>query len=284
MQSSDADPEVLRRFKEALGLETPSGQYRLLAVLQEDWHSGRMGCEGLRLYGIDVDFAFSRQQVIDGLNGSPDIVFVSDGYPRQDGDLLQLVRELGYEGPVVYCTWHGTTCLGWYYGADCVICEWDPGPRMARLIRDIVRSYRAGRGRISLLRKRRRLFISHCSADHDFVERLARSLLARGFFVWFDEWVLKVGDSIIQRIQDAIDESSHLIVVLSPGSVDSKWVREELNSMLKEQVDCSETRVLPILYRQCKLPSFLRDKLYADFTGDFENAFAALMRKMPGRC
>ena len=105
----------------------------------------------------------------------------------------------------------------------------------------------------------------------------------RGFFVWFDEWELKVGDSIVQRIGDALDESSHLVVVLSPASVDSRWVREELNAMLKDQVDSAETRVLPILYRQCALPAFLRDRLYADFTGDFEAAFAAFMRKMPGR-
>lgn len=74
------------------------------------------------------------------------------------------------------------------------------------------------------------LFLSHSSKDNEFVEKLRQSLKADGYNVWYDDWEIRVGDSIIQKINDGISESDFLIIVLSKNSVNSKWVREELNS------------------------------------------------------
>jgi predicted nucleotide-binding protein len=74
----------------------------------------------------------------------------------------------------------------------------------------------------------RTVFISYSSKDRDFAERLATDLRASGAGVWFDQWEIKVGDSITQKINDGIHDNDYLAVVLSPDSVASHWVRKEL--------------------------------------------------------
>jgi hypothetical protein len=44
------------------------------------------------------------------------------------------------------------------------------------------------------------VFLSHSSKDHAVVRPLAERLRADGLKVWFDEWVLKSGDSIPAKI------------------------------------------------------------------------------------
>ncbi|MCP5119049.1 MAG: TIR domain-containing protein [bacterium] len=55
-------------------------------------------------------------------------------------------------------------------------------------------------------------------ADKAIANRLAAELTRHNTHVWVDTWELNVGDSIINRIQEAINESSALPVVLSPPS------------------------------------------------------------------
>ena len=44
-------------------------------------------------------------------------------------------------------------------------------------------------------------FLSHASADKDrFVRHFAEELTARGLRVWFDEWALLPGDSLVDKI------------------------------------------------------------------------------------
>jgi hypothetical protein len=52
-----------------------------------------------------------------------------------------------------------------------------------------------------------RVFISYSHADSPFVDRLAADLQAAEIDVWVDRWEVKVGDSIINRINSGIHES-----------------------------------------------------------------------------
>ena len=83
--------------------------------------------------------------------------------------------------------------------------------------------------------------------DREFVNRLARLLASLGFEVWYDQWKLDVGDSLIEKIQAGIKWTDWLIVVLSPVSVTSKWVKEELNAALSGQLRGRAIGILPVL-------------------------------------
>src|SRR5262245_46624147 len=114
------------------------------------------------------------------------------------------------------------------------------------------------------------VFFSHTHADKPFVRRLGADLAALGARVWIDEAELNIGDNLLRRIAAAIDEMQYLAVVLSPDAVASSWVQQELEQAMASQLASREIKTLPLLYRKCELPGFLRGKLYADFTEGFK--------------
>jgi len=122
-----------------------------------------------------------------------------------------------------------------------------------------------------------RIFLSHSSEDRVFVNTLALDLKSRGFDVWYSEWELGVGDSLATAIQTGIAEASWLIVVLSPESVKSRWVREELNAGFARQLAEDRVYILPVLHKDCEIPIFLRDRIYADFRHGYSTALQKLL-------
>jgi hypothetical protein len=93
---------------------------------------------------------------------------------------------------------------------------------------------------------------------------LVRDLKDGDIPVWFDEAELEPGDSIIQKIEAAIDRMDYLIVILSPASVSSGWVREELRMALHKGIAGRKFTVIPVLRAKCEIPGFLRDRKYVD--------------------
>lgn len=121
------------------------------------------------------------------------------------------------------------------------------------------------------------IFISYSHADKARVDHLAAHMVKRNATVWVDTWELNVGDSITQRIQDAITESDALLVVLSKASVESEWCKKELSAGLIRELDEKRVIVLPVLLEDCEIPLFLRDKMYADLRTDFESGLSSIM-------
>lgn len=121
-------------------------------------------------------------------------------------------------------------------------------------------------------------FVSHNSGDKPFVRRLAQALQAQGVECWVDEAEIRFGESLIQKISQAIEELDVVIAVISARSVDSDWVRKELSLALTKEIESRRVVVIPVLISRCDIPFFLRDKLYADFTDLGE--FSANARKL----
>jgi hypothetical protein len=140
-----------------------------------------------------------------------------------------------------------------------------------------VRQYTFGLG---MQTRSNRLFISYSSRDRDFVSTLAAELKSFGVEVWWDKWEMKVGDSINKKIQEGISSSGWLAIILSPNSVKSPWVERELNSALTRELESKEVFVLPILYQECEIPLFLKEKIYADFRGSFHDGIATLLARV----
>jgi len=124
------------------------------------------------------------------------------------------------------------------------------------------------------------IFISYSHNDGDFVERLAKQLVAHKVSIWLDRWEMHVGDSLIDRIQTAITDASALLVILSPDSVDSAWCKKELNSGLIRELEERRIVILPVLIRDCTIPMFLREKLYADFRTDFDAGLKTILESV----
>ncbi len=121
------------------------------------------------------------------------------------------------------------------------------------------------------------VFISYSHKDSSIVTKIAAHLVKHKANIWIDTWELNVGDSLIARIQEAIQESSALLVMLSKASVQSEWCKKETGAALMRELSEKKVIVLPVLIEDCEVPLFLKDKMYADFRTDFDSGLAAVL-------
>lgn len=96
------------------------------------------------------------------------------------------------------------------------------------------------------------VFISHAGEDKDeFVRPLARELEGLGFRVWYDEFQLKVGDSLRRSIDRGLVNSRYGVVVLSSAFFEKNWPQYELDGLVAREASGSKV-VLPIWHKVSK--------------------------------
>ncbi len=102
-------------------------------------------------------------------------------------------------------------------------------------------------------------------------------LVARNVNIWLDRWELNLGDSLIEKVQDAVDGASALLVILSKASTESEWCKKELSSGLLRELEEKRVVVMPVLLEDCDIPLFARGKLYADFRSNFDDGLRTVV-------
>jgi len=110
-----------------------------------------------------------------------------------------------------------------------------------------------------------KVFIAHASEDKKVAKKIANDLTKNGYQVWFDEWEIKVGDSIVDKINKGIKDTAYMIVLFSKNSVDKPWVKKEMNAGLIKELERKKVYILPAKLDQCEIPPLFSDKHYADF-------------------
>ena len=91
-------------------------------------------------------------------------------------------------------------------------------------------------------------FISHDSRDKDaFVRELAHELAKNFCTVWYDEFSLKVGDSLRANIERGLRETKKCIVILSPNFLSNEgWGRAEFDSVFTREILERQNVILPV--------------------------------------
>lgn len=121
------------------------------------------------------------------------------------------------------------------------------------------------------------LFISHRGADSARAELLADELRARGHQVWLDAWDIKVGDSIVAKINEGLTGASYLIVCYSGTGVLAPWISREWMSALARQMDGHGIRLLPVRLSGGDPPAILADIRYADLVANWSKGVSDLL-------
>jgi TIR domain len=126
------------------------------------------------------------------------------------------------------------------------------------------------------------IFLSHSHADKAFARRLATDLRKSGHAVWIDEAEINIGDSLIEKIREGLDQVDYVAAILSPDSIKSRWVTRELDIASNREIDEKRVVVLPILVKQVELPGFLKGKFYGNFTDldKYDEKLALLLRSL----
>jgi hypothetical protein len=121
------------------------------------------------------------------------------------------------------------------------------------------------------------VYLSHSSADKELAKKVSKGLQKAGFGVWFNDAEILPGDNFVEKIAEGISKSRFVAVMVSKKSLDSNWVRMEMNMKVVEEVNTGRTCVIPILVDECKLPPLLAYKNYADFRTDHERGLEELL-------
>lgn len=111
------------------------------------------------------------------------------------------------------------------------------------------------------------LFFSYARADSDFALRLAGDMRSAGVDLWMDQLDIPIGARWDQSVENALRNSPRLLIVLSPASVASENVMDEVAFAIEQN-----KTILPVLYRTCEIPFRLRRLQYLDFMGDYDTA------------
>lgn len=101
-----------------------------------------------------------------------------------------------------------------------------------------------------------------------------------GIDVWFDKWEILAGESLTDKLSVGLIETNAFIILMSPNSMSSKWVKEELRVALQRRIRDEDFKIIPILLEECTIPAFLLDYIYIDWRKEELEGFESLLRAL----
>ena len=123
------------------------------------------------------------------------------------------------------------------------------------------------------------LFLSHSSEDRVFATAVAEMLRHHNVPAWYSDVNIVGAQQWHDEIGAALGRCDWFVVILSPNSVASMWVKREL--MFALQQDRFENRIVPLLYQDCDVDSLswvLRSFQSVDFHRGFGTGCRHLLR------
>src|SRR6266536_3325773 len=108
------------------------------------------------------------------------------------------------------------------------------------------------------------VFISHATEDkEDIVRPLANALVAQGLRVWYDEFELRIGDSLRRKVDAGLAQSRFGVVVLSHAFFSKNWPQYELDGLVTREMSGQQV-ILPLWHRITKGELMSRSPSLAD--------------------
>jgi hypothetical protein len=94
------------------------------------------------------------------------------------------------------------------------------------------------------------VFISHASEDKDILVRLLAKQLTEVYKVkvWYDEFALEYGDSLLDSIEKGLQYSDYGVVIFSKSFFDKVWTDHEYKSLRTKEMLLNKKIIIPIWY------------------------------------
>jgi TIR domain len=122
-------------------------------------------------------------------------------------------------------------------------------------------------------------FISYARKDQAFALRLANDLRKHGKTVWIDT-SLQSGQAWAQKLDEGLEASDVVLLVVSRTSRKSEWVNKELHTAQ----DDLKKPVIPVIYKRYGSWSPIADLQKIDFIGWYDEGLAKLLElPLPSR-
>jgi hypothetical protein len=89
------------------------------------------------------------------------------------------------------------------------------------------------------------VFLSYAGEDRPIAAELADALDGTGFNVWYDKFQLRVGDRLLERINDGLNNSRYGLLLISPAFLSKAWPRYETDALVRDWIGGQKV-LLPI--------------------------------------
>jgi formylglycine-generating enzyme required for sulfatase activity len=128
--------------------------------------------------------------------------------------------------------------------------------------------------------KVKQVFISHATAaDADFAHRLAADLKRLGVRVWIAPESIRTGESWVKAIERGLRESSHVVIVLTPAALESKWVEKETDVAIARERK-GQIEIIPLIVEECEIPLLLSSYQMISFRRNYDTGLSRLARDL----
>jgi small GTP-binding protein len=122
------------------------------------------------------------------------------------------------------------------------------------------------------------VFLSHSSKDTSVVGDIAQRLKEDGLRVWFDSWEIRPGDSIPAKIEDGLENSRVLILLMSANAFGSEWAQLESGTFRYRDPLNKARRFLPVRLDDTPIKGALAQFLFISWLpGDREDGYRKLL-------
>ena len=122
------------------------------------------------------------------------------------------------------------------------------------------------------------VFVSYSAKDRATVRRIVDRLQTSNLRVWFDELIIQPGDLIGLRIEQGLDQSRTLLLMMSSNAFSSEWSTLERHTVLFRDPTNSQRRFVPVRLDDGQIPDTLKQFAYVDLRQHAEEEYERLIK------
>jgi hypothetical protein len=119
------------------------------------------------------------------------------------------------------------------------------------------------------------VFFSYAREDREFALKLASDLRNAEILLWIDQLDIPPGAHWDSEVEAALGRCEAFLVILSPRSMRSRNVLDEVNYALEKG-----KTIFPVLQQPCDLPFRLKRIQYIDFTTNYKAGLSVCLRHL----
>jgi hypothetical protein len=125
-----------------------------------------------------------------------------------------------------------------------------------------------------------RAFVSYAGEDREVAEAIARDLTRLGVPAFYDRDSLQPGDSIVERIHEALSQADFGVLIVSPDFLRKDWPRQETRKLVRDYIE-GRTRLLPVWHNATSEEVRTRQPALADIWAvNTESGLRAVVRAL----
>jgi hypothetical protein len=94
-------------------------------------------------------------------------------------------------------------------------------------------------------------FLSYASHENDFATEVAYGLQANGLSVWFAPISLRVGDKLLESVEEGMSQSRTATLLVSPAYLERGWTSYEMDVLIRQHIEGTKP-LLPIWHNVSK--------------------------------